>query len=383
MSGGRCSVRRPGAGGEVVDVRMLVPATRAEPRHSEASWLVLPGRTVLAWSAFAAAPDVVVPDTAVGREWRYSRDNNPAEIRFLESLDGGSTWGEPKVLVPNTAGINTMQPSLLAVDDHTIGLSYSVRESPAAARRLFRRSTDGGSTWTDPVDMTGIAGYVTASHHRMLKLASGRLVQPCHQVAGDVAEVVITVSDDGGATWHVTARIALAGRRAGHLSGLWESSVVEVEGGELLLAGRSALGDVYGSRSTDGGQTWSLPVPLGVGAPSAPSVLLAAGGYLLLLHNAGFDPDARMSGPRNTLVASISADGGHTWRRGPTLHAHDQLWYHYPAWTLVDGWVLLAFSITDPETRRWDLATETLSLRELLGPSADRVTMPLPSGQGR
>lgn len=361
--------------------RILIPASKAEPRHSEASWLALPDRTLLAWSAFSTAAHVPVPDTATGREWAYSRDNNPAEIRLLESRDAGSTWGAEAVLVPNDAGINTMQPSLLALDGGAMGLSYSVRESPTSARRVFRRSGDGGRTWTDPVDMTGISGYVTAAHHRMLRLSSGRLVQPCHQVAGDEAEVVVTRSDDGGSTWHATARIGLPEQRSGHLSGFWEPSVIEVADGDLLLVGRSALGMVHGCRSADGGTTWSAPTPLGVAAPSAPCVLLGAGSHIFLLHNGGFDPHAPMSGPRNTLQVSVSADLGYTWRPGPTIHEHDELWFHYPAWSLVGDRIHLALSVTDPRTRRWSLAIQDLTVPDLLGgpagPPAHRLHPPL------
>ena len=355
---------------------VLISATEHNPRNSEASLVVLSdGSWLLAWSSFSASatpPAGTERLEPYAREWAHSRDNNPAEIVAVRSFDRGRSWGSRMTLVGDDAGINVMQPSLLLLHDGRLAMSYSHRESPDAAQRFFTSSADGGQTWSPKVDMTNLGGYVTGAHDRMIRLRSGRLLQPCNRLDEGVASTVITVSDDEGLSWRPTWQIELPGVTPGYLSGIWEASVVERANGTLLLGARTARGVVYAAESDSSGDSWSAPVPLSVAAPSAPVLLRSLpdeagpGERLLLFHNSTVEPGQPMLGRRTPLVVSTSEDGGQLWRMGNALEDDPERWFHYPACTVVDDVLVMTYSVTEPETRQWSLAVKTLQLSEVI-----------------
>jgi hypothetical protein len=347
--------------------RILVPADAAEPRHSEASAVRLAdGRILLAWSAFAATaapPPGTETDDPTAREWAHSRDNDPARIDALVSSDDGATWTDRRTLVPHGGGINIMQPAFARLPDGGLALSYSDRTSRSLSRRLFVRSDDEGATWTKPVDVTGVDGYVTASNDRLIVLRSGRLVQPMHQLLGESIAAFVAYPDDAGRTWAHSARLELPHPVADALYGFWEASVAELDDGSLLLMGRTVLGEVYGSRSRDGGRSWSEPSPTGVTAPSAPSLLRATSdGRLLLFHNTEYRAGELMQGPRSPLVLSSSADGGAGWQVLARMESAADRWFHYPSCLVEGDRAFVTDSVTDPATREGSLAGRWVEL---------------------
>jgi hypothetical protein len=347
----------------------VVGATARMPRHSEASMIrSADGRLLLAWSAFAEthvpAPGTTTEDPTA-REWAHSRDNNPAEIRVLTGDGSGDGWGDERSLVDNDAGINVMQPAFARLSGGDLGLSYSRRQSARDARRFFVRSADEGRSWSAPVDVAGLDGYVTAAHDRLLTLRSGRILQPCHRLHDGRISSFAAWSDDGGTNWRLSNELELEHPVPGALYGFWEASVAERADGSLLMAGRTALGEVFGSVSTDAGETWSAPQPLGVTAPSAPSMLRSLGAdRLLLVHNTAYRPGELMQGPRTPLVASVSDDGGENWWLWRTLEADPEHWFHYVSCLVEPDAVRLSYSVTNPATRLWSLAILTSDVPE-------------------
>jgi Neuraminidase (sialidase) len=92
----------------------------------------------------------------------------------------------------------------------------------------------------------------------------------------------------------------------------------------LLTAERLAAGQkprLAYTRSEDGGATWTKPVPVGEGQPTADPVkrgndaqIVAAGNHLVAAWTTG--ADNKMG--RGPLATSISTDGGKTWTPGPS-----------------------------------------------------------------
>jgi len=149
----------------------------------------------------------------------------------------------------------------------------------------------------------------------------------------------------------------------GALAGFWEASVAERHDGTLLIAGRTALGRVHTATSADGGESWTAPAASDIVAPSAPPLLLApAEGPLVLLHNTGYRAGELMQGPRSTLAMSVSDDGGASWHPSGVLESDPGRWFHYPSALVEDGRAFVSYSVTDPVSRRWSLATRWLTL---------------------
>src|SRR5579872_3569381 len=190
---------------------MLVAADSAEPRHSEASLVQLNGNDLLlGWSAFSSQPPKAsLHQTVSTREMALARDDQPAEIRAIESSDHGASWSQPRVLVANDAGINVMQPAFANLPDGNLGLAYSWRGSQTRARRMFMRSNDAGQTWSTAVPVVEAPGYWTGAHDRLLVLANGRLLLPCQHKIGSHLSTIVAMSDDCGRTWRTGSPVQL------------------------------------------------------------------------------------------------------------------------------------------------------------------------------
>jgi sialidase-1 len=124
---------------------------------------------------------------------------------------------------------------------------------------------------------------------------------------------VSVMSDDDGATW-----------RAGQLvgPGLDENKSVELDDGSLLLNSRARPYRLV-ARPTDGGVTWSRPVP----DPQLPDP--SSNGAIIRYDPAAAsdDPRARWllfsntadSAQRRGLTVRLSCDDGRTWSEGRTV----------------------------------------------------------------
>lgn len=80
----------------------------------------------------------------------YETDGN---IVAVKSADQGATWSAPVTVAPKSDGTNRTVPDILELNDHTLLVCYNGRPYLTDPSRKFniqtKRSTDGGSTWTD------------------------------------------------------------------------------------------------------------------------------------------------------------------------------------------------------------------------------------------
>jgi predicted neuraminidase len=218
---------------------------------------------------------------------QHAGDQDTAEVRVRVSEDGGESWGPVRTLFPASAtgGIFIRQPIVVLSPDN----------------------------WLLPV-----------FHCR--RPASGKWV-------GDQDTSALYVSGDRGRTWrHQEIPGSL---------GLVHMNVVPVADGTLLALFRSRWADaIHESRSSDGGRTWSVPVPTDLpNNNSSIQVTRLADDRLALVYNHSSAADAQerraslydeieghgqTSGdqggrtafwgtPRAPLTLALSSDGGRTW----------------------------------------------------------------------
>jgi len=260
----------------------------------------------------------------------------PIALVLRRSTDDGATWG-PRLLVrADTAPLGFGDPSLL-VDDRTgrIFLFHaasvrqgfagsgtgSANDDPEVLHADLSWSDDDGLTWrhrrlTSEIKQRGWAGLFAASGAG-IQLRSGphagRLVQQftVRREGGNYA--VSVMSDDDGATWRAGALVG---------PGLDENKSVELPDGSLLLNSRARPYRLV-ARSTDGGVTWSEPVP----DPQLPDP--ANNGAIIRYDPAAAPDDPRAQWllftntadtlQRRALTLRLSCDGGRTWSRGRTV----------------------------------------------------------------
>ncbi|WP_449072825.1 sialidase family protein [Prosthecobacter sp.] len=162
------------------------------------------------------------------------------------------------------------------------------------------------------------------------RLSSGRLLVPHgsflpHGKAAPPTgrhETVIEYSDDGGATWQLSASRLTSPCYAGFNGaneGACEPCFEELRDGSLWMLMRTQAGCLYESTSTDRGITWSAAAPSRFRTSTGPANLLRHrdGRLVLTWNNCELPPKhdgVGVYGGRDALHIAISADDGRTWQ---------------------------------------------------------------------
>jgi len=323
-------------------LRDVYVATAANPRYSEGSILVLAGGKLL----FATT------------EFFGRADHATARIVARTSVDGGRTWGEPRVLQDNVGQQNVMSVTLRRLapgrSDGPIGMFYLVKNGPRDLKVHLRVSTDEAATFGPPTVVTAADGYHVMNNDRVTVLSGGRLICPIAWTddvsrPGSHFVAFCYLSDDGGRTWRRSAGQVDQPQR-----GAMEPEVVELSGGKLLMIIRTQLGKIATSLSRDGGEHWDEPATLPLQAPESPATIrrVPGSGDLLLIWNNRYQPGAGHGGPRTPLTAAISPDDGATWKHVRNLESDPEQGYAYTSVAFHDGRVLLSYYVAEGASGR-------------------------------
>ena len=207
---------------------------------------------------------------------------NPNHIVQRRSTDGGKTWSAPTYIHQGTETgkkVGYSDPSYVV--DHQTGTIFNFHvksydqgwggskagtdpDNRGIIQAEVSTSTDNGWTWTHRTitaditkDNPWTARFAASGQGIQIQHGAhaGRLVQQYTiRTADGTVQAVSVYSDDHGKTWQ-------AGTPTG--TGMDENKVVELSDGSLMLNSRASDGSGFRkvARSTDGGQTWSEPVP--------------------------------------------------------------------------------------------------------------------------
>jgi hypothetical protein len=214
-----------------------------------------------AWPDVALAPDGRL--LCVFSECTHHQDRSYTRIMLCESADRGRTWSEKRPLTEGTDGvpyyncarISTLGDGRLAVLVDKLHAAEGTAR-PEDCRNILYLSSDGGATWTDPVE-TPARGIVP---DKLVELDSGRWIVSAHtrDPSFGFLEQRLWYSDDQGSRWSGPVCVA---RQEG--LNFCEVSILPVEG-EVLVAfmrENSFAGlDCYKTLSHDGGRSWSSPI---------------------------------------------------------------------------------------------------------------------------
>ncbi|OBT48727.1 hypothetical protein VE00_00846 [Pseudogymnoascus sp. WSF 3629] len=309
---------------------------------------------------------------------RPDGSDSPAPNSILQrrSTDGGATWGAPTYIAKGQPGSTGVQkygfsdPSYV-VDQNTgkvfnfhvfsknTGFLASMIGNDDANLNVISSevsvSTDGGVSWsTDPTNQPslppaasslitkavkpvgqtvngvanvgGVVGQFAASGEgiqlrygahagRLIQQFVGRVVQPSGNV---IVQAYSVYSDDGGSTWHMGSPVGV---------GMDENKVVELSNGNVMLNSRPSDGSGYRkvAISTDGGITYSvpknetqLPDPTNNGAIARmyPDAAEGSANAKILLFTNANSKTSRING-----TARYSCDDGTTWSAGRVFQA--------------------------------------------------------------
>jgi hypothetical protein len=235
------------------------------------------GTTIAVWTGWNAGTDVV---------------------QSRSSTDGGVTWSTP---VDIYAGVGTAYNSQISVD--AAGTAYAIwyRWNGNNDIVQFASSTDGGVTWSIPVDLSAIGG--TAVGPKITVDAVGTVIVAW--IRNDSSNFIVQSrsSTDGGVTWSTpTANLSAIGGDAGR------PSISAVGNGKAIAVWTGDNGAVQSASSSDGGLNWSTPVDVSTadGYAEDSQVTVDAAGNAIAIWR-------RDDASNNNVQSASSSDGGVTW----------------------------------------------------------------------
>jgi hypothetical protein len=243
------------------------------------------------------------------------------------SGDGWLVWSESRVVVDTL--YDDRDPMVVQLRNGDLLLSWFQIDWAAqpyvCPAVLVARSTDGGTTWGEPVVVGSAmvdhetdevwrsfrAGHIVA-HGQILELPDGDLLAPVYGVfPGDAAHSASVVrSTDGGLTWPAAGEVVL-GRKPD--TEYLEPVLTLLPGGQVVALLRTD-GEAMLVRSDDNGFTWSSPEPSGLHASSADTLTLSDGAVLL-----AYGDVSKRFNPGRPTVATVIREPLGPWDRDP-LH---------------------------------------------------------------
>jgi len=240
-------------------------------------------------------------DGSILAAWYSGTREGERDVAIMAARCEQSHWSMSTVL-HDTLGLSDGNPLLCTLPDGTVVLWFVTIQGRgwSSARPYWRRSHDGGHTWTSPERFSDRDGLMFRC--RPLRLSSGRLVLPAYDEI--TWEGLPLLSDDDGATWREAGRMIAPGP-----SGCIQPAIVELDDGQLLAYLRTGheADCIWESRSADGGETWSPCTATNLPNPNAGIDLIRlVDGRLLLAYNPV--PEGRYR-----LAVAISDDAGATW----------------------------------------------------------------------
>lgn len=211
-----------------------------------------------------AANLAVLPDGSLACVWFAGTQEGVPDISVWFSRIDDGVWSTP-VQLSDDPTRSEQNPILHAHDSGELWLLWTSQHAgnQDTARVLRRISHDGGRTWGDAhVLLPETAEGGVFVRQPLVPLPGGRLLLPifhCVRIAGqrwvgdrDYSSVMI--SDDAGSSWREVV--------VPESTGCVHMNIGRLSDGTLIALYRSRWADaVYRSVSTDDGESWSAPVP--------------------------------------------------------------------------------------------------------------------------
>ncbi|HXR15167.1 MAG TPA: sialidase family protein [Terriglobales bacterium] len=275
----------------------------------------------------------------IGGGYGDSEDMGYGFFAIQKSADDGTHWGKPVIALNSGASQYAPYDTWMTVDAvagspraNSLYVSGIVGLSETEDDVLVSHSTDGGATWKQVVahQTQNSPGGDASTGMAVGKDGTVYLTwMYCREVACFAAHVMFSKSTDGGNTWSAAQRIAGGMPQSWQLPNTGEAvynypaiGIDDSDGpysGNLYVAMYTWTGtylQVQMIRSTDGGSSWSEPLPV---APRSdthdqflPSLSVSPTGEVGVswLDRRNSPPDIDYQ-----AFAAISADGGRSFQR--------------------------------------------------------------------
>lgn len=243
--------------------------------------------------------------------WKRVTDRDSAtQIVFTRSSDGGTTWSVPVPISPRKPGTSkhiTFGQSFPLVKTGPDGEIYGVWNDGPARSIGFVKSTDGGTTWSQPT--YPVSGYEYLGTERFFT-QTVRRIDTIDKGTGNERYDTVNVSDTTD-RYHVLKKTF---RAETYPTIAVDESNSSRRGWVYLCWSAGGEPDIFFIRSSDGGATWSQPKVIQSETRNDQwwpwiSVDETNGDIGVMYSDSRNDPE-------NILIdtyVSYSSDGGDTW----------------------------------------------------------------------
>jgi hypothetical protein len=240
-------------------------------------------------------------------------------IGWATSTDGGSTWAHgflPGLTTGNGGGLYNAASDPAVAYDAKRGVwmiaSLPISNTSTTAAVVVSRSTDGGFSWEDPVNVgpkvaSSDKNWIVCDSYATSAFYGNCYVEWDNPDTGD--GILMSRSTDGGLTW------GPATGTTNDAAGIGGQPLVEPNG--TVVVPIETLG-ISAFRSTNGGLTWSAPVIVsniqshadagGIRSGPLPSAAVDGAGKIYVVWE---DCRFRANCSTNDLVFSTSSNGTH------------------------------------------------------------------------
>lgn len=241
----------------------------------------------------ASNPSIAASGDLVAVTWGETDPVGNSQIFLARSSNGGRTFFPPGRLVNNTGGFHD---NSVAVSGSNVIAAWVETQAPSGSDIVVARSTDGGATFSIPVNLSNNAGF---SHTPSLSISGSNVVVAW--VDGRTAvntEIFVARSTDGGVTFGSPINLS-------NNTGFSSSPAVSAYGNNIVIAWEDRTPgntDIFYARSTDGGATFNSFVNLSNSSPPSGSPAISISGSTVLV-----------SWSETQVLVVRSTDGGATF----------------------------------------------------------------------
>ncbi len=192
------------------------------------------------------------------------------KIRYRRSDDGGRRFSEPVELpAVHDMSLGMRRGPRIAAADYLLCVT-AIGGKQGKGRDgdvLALRSTDGGKTWTGPMQVNDAADSAREGLHAMAAGPGGSLCCAWLDLRNQKTEVMASVSKDGGSTW--SKNVLVYKSPDGSVCECCHPSITVDSSNKIHVLWRNSLTgdrDMYIASSSDGGATFGQASKLGSGS---------------------------------------------------------------------------------------------------------------------
>ncbi|MBZ0200729.1 MAG: exo-alpha-sialidase [Ignavibacteriaceae bacterium] len=231
------------------------------------------------------------------------------QIMFKYSSNYGETW-EPNVILTNTS--NTCGWPVVTADGQNVYVLY--HQLAGNYEIIFQRSTDWGQSWSQ---MQGLSGMDSGSITPQIAVGSNKIYAVWEQKINNIADIYFTKSTDSGINWSTVQNIS----NSPAANSRWVQ--LYAIGNTLFCAWIEMttypLSDIYFSKSTNGGTSWTTPVNLTNDARPQNRIYMDADYY----DNVFIASDDIITFNHDEIYLLKSTDGGSSWSQPRNITNND------------------------------------------------------------